>query len=88
VPKPVYFDIDPAPKLEALQIIHDGLHQHNDAFAPAGEDRSFAVFLGDADGRILGGVIARAGRGWLKIGRMWVDESVRGQGFDTASIEP
>lgn len=84
---PVRVEIDPVPKPEDLQIIHSGLRRHNENFVPAGGDSSFAVFMRGADGSILGGVIARAGRGWLKIETFWVDVSVRGQGIGRQLIE-
>lgn len=80
-------EIEPSPTAETLQTIYDGLRRHNHAFAPAGGDSSFAVFLRDVDGRILGGLIAKAGRGWLKIGTLWVDETVRGRGFGRQLME-
>lgn len=87
MPKTIYIELDSSPAPETLQIIHDGLRRHNDAFALTDGDSSFAVFLRGADGRILGGIIARAGRGWLKIGTMWVDELARGQGFGRQLME-
>lgn len=74
-------DLDPSPTPNALQTIYDGLRRHNEPFAPADGDHSFAIFLRDENGRILGGLIAKAGRGWLKIGTMWVDAAVRDQGY-------
>ena len=85
-------EVESSPATKALQIIGEGLRQHNDQYVPANGDSTFAVFLRDANGRICGGVIAKAGRGWLKIGTMWVDEAVRGQGYgrrllETAEVE-
>lgn len=80
-------ELDPSPAPEALQTIHDGLRRHNNGFALTDGDSSFAIFLRGADGSILGGIIAKAGRGWLKIGTTWVDESVRRQGFGRQLME-
>lgn len=80
-------ELEPSPAPEALQTIYDGLQRHNEGFAPGGGDSIFAVFLRGEDGRILGGIIAKAGRGWLKIGTLWVDETVRGQGFGRQLME-
>ena len=80
-------ELEPSPAPEALQTIYDGLQRHNEGFAPGGGDSIFAVFLRGEDGRILGGIIAKAGRGWLKIGAAWVDASVRGQGFGRQLME-
>jgi len=80
-------EIEPSPTTEDLQIIGKGLRQHNDRNAPADGDSAFAVFLRGEDGSVLGGIIAKAGRSWLKIGGMWVDESVRGQGYGARLLD-
>ncbi|WP_420631361.1 GNAT family N-acetyltransferase [Candidatus Leptofilum sp.] len=77
----ISIEVDLSPKPDALKIIGEGLRQYNEAFAPAASDSYFAVYLRNADGRILGGLIAKAGRGWLQIGSLWVDETLRGQGY-------
>ena len=74
-------EVESSPSAKALQIIGEGLRQHNDQYLPANNDSIFAVFLRGANGRILGGLIAKAGRGWLKIGSLWIDETLRGQGY-------
>lgn len=79
--------IEPSLTADVEQVLSDGLHQHNEQFAPAAGDSRFAVLLREGNGRLLGGVIAKAGRGWLNIGTMWVDASVRGQGFGRQLIE-
>lgn len=74
-------EIDLSPALEDQQIVQNGLRQHNDQYAPADGDSAFAVFLRDPDGNVVGGVLARAGRGWLRIGTLWVEPSLRGRGY-------
>lgn len=64
-----------------VQIVRDGLRRHNDGYAPADGDTAFAVFLRGDDGAVLGGVLAKAGRGWLHVGILWVDPTLRRQGF-------
>lgn len=76
-------EIETSPILEDQQVILNGLRQHNDSYVPAGGDLSFAVFLRDAVGEIAGGVLARAGRGWLKVGTLWLAAGLRGQGYGT-----
>lgn len=83
----IKIEIEPSPAPEDVQIIGNGLRQHNETYAPADGDSAFAVFLRDADGRLHGGVIAKAGRGWLKIGTLWVNESVREQGYGRQLME-
>jgi GNAT superfamily N-acetyltransferase len=74
-------EVDSSPTLNDKQIVQNGLRQHNDQHVPADGDSSFAVFLRGPDGAVIGGVLARAGRGWLRTGTLWVEASLRGQGY-------
>jgi GNAT superfamily N-acetyltransferase len=74
-------EVDSSPTLNDKQIVQNGLRQHNDHYVPADGDSSFAVFLRGPDGAVIGGVLARAGRGWLRTGALWVEASLRGQGY-------
>ncbi len=76
-------EIDSSPAPEDELIVWDGLREYNEAHVPASGDAAFAVFLRDADGVIHGGVLARAGRGWLHISSLWVEERIRDQGYGT-----
>lgn len=75
--------IETAPAPADEQVIWRGLHQHNEEHVSAVGDATFAVFLRDTNGVVLGGVLAKAGRGWLHINTLWVDPSVRRQGYGT-----
>lgn len=74
-------EIEASPTPEERQVIQEGLRRHNDKYVPSGEDTAFAVFLRQTEGAIAGGVLARAGRGWLKIGTLWVAPDLRSQGY-------
>jgi GNAT superfamily N-acetyltransferase len=74
-------ELDRSPAPEDTQVVWNGLRQHNDEYVPATGDVTFAVFLRGTKGTILGGVLAKAGRGWLHLNTLWVDPSVRGQGY-------
>ncbi|HUM72083.1 MAG TPA: GNAT family N-acetyltransferase, partial [Chloroflexota bacterium] len=71
------------PTPEDELIVWDGLRQYNEAHVPGAGDTAFAVFLRSEDGVIHGGVLARAGRGWLHISSLWVEASLRGQRYGT-----
>lgn len=74
-------EIDPSPTPEDELVIWDGLRRYNEAHVPGGEDTAFAVFLRGVNGAIHGGVLARAGRGWLHISSLWIETGLRGQGY-------
>jgi GNAT superfamily N-acetyltransferase len=75
----IEIELSPTPADE--QVVWRGLRQHNEAYVSGAGDTTFAVFLRDTGGAILGGVLAKAGRGWLHINTLWVDPNVRGQGY-------
>jgi ribosomal protein S18 acetylase RimI-like enzyme len=75
----IEIETSPAPADE--QVIREGLRRHNDDYAPSTGDASFAVFLRSAGGAVRGGVLAKAGRGWLHIGSLWIDPALRRQGY-------
>lgn len=76
-------EIETSSAPEDEQIVWCGLRQHNEEYVSAAADTTFAVFLRDMNGVVLGGVLAKAGRGWLHINTLWVDPNVRGQGYGT-----
>lgn len=80
----ILLDTTPAPEDE--QVVRAGLRAHNDAHVPADGDARYAVFLRDGEGNLRGGLLVKAGRGWLHIGAMWVDPALRGQGLGTQLI--
>ena len=76
-----------APTPEEMHMVGEQLRQPNEQYALADGDSRFALFLQDENGRILGGLIAKTGRGWFKIGSLWVDEAVRGQEYGRWQLE-
>ncbi len=76
-------EIELSPSSSDEQVVWDGLRQHNDQYVASNDDISFAIFLRQAEGTILGGLLAKAGRGWLHVNTIWVHTSVRGKGYGT-----
>lgn len=77
----IAIEITPAPMDE--QVVWRGLRHHNEQYVSGAGDTTFAVFLRDQQGTICGGILAKAGRGWLHINALWVDPSAQGQGYGT-----
>ena len=80
-------EIELSPSSSDEQIVWDGLRQHNDQFVPSNSDINFAVFLRQVEGTIRGGLLAKAGRGWLHVNTIWVHASLRGKGYGTKLLE-
>ena len=64
-------------QLRASNALHTGALPH----------KNLRLFVYDADGQIVGGLLGDAGWGWLHIDILWVDESYRGRGIATDLLE-
>jgi GNAT superfamily N-acetyltransferase len=72
--------IESPPKKDSLQTLDNGLLSEIAKTAPL-LNRQVALFLRDDDNRVLGGAIAGMFWSWMDLRFLWVDESVKGQGW-------
>jgi GNAT superfamily N-acetyltransferase len=77
----IRIEVDPAPDHDNIQAVRAGLRAFNQSCAPATDFTDFAIFLRDLQNRIVGGLLAETGRGWLHISVLWIDERFRGQDY-------
>ena len=78
---------DPAPTPESIAGVRAGLLAYNEvAVGPAHVER-LAWYLRDATGTLRGGLVGYLAWRWLMVELLWVDESVRGQGYGRALLE-
>ncbi len=78
----------PEPTLEVVEdvdqadndFVHNGLRGYNKQFTPD-DWRRLCVFLRDAGGAIVGGLLGDTHWGWLAVHILWLDERYRGQGY-------
>ena len=70
---------DPAP--EDLRTVGRGLNAFNRAYLGDDDHRPLAVFLRDAHGAVRGGLIGDTAYGWLYVDVLWLEESLRGDGW-------
>jgi ribosomal protein S18 acetylase RimI-like enzyme len=71
-----------------VQVLSDGLERFNRSTA-VGTDRTkipIAVWM-RRDGQVLGGAYGDTHYGWLYLSLLWVDETLRGQGWGTRLVE-
>jgi len=87
--KPITLEISNAPSAETQQLILDGLRAFNQGEVGASGHQPLAVLLraGDAAGQVLGGLSGYTAWGWLFIEKLWVPETLRGQGFGGKLLE-
>ena len=78
--------IELAPREEELRVVRDGLRAFTDAIAGPINARPLAVFVRDADGRVLGGLDGELRWTWLYVGYLWLPEPLRGRGLGSALL--
>lgn len=69
------------PGLDDVRALERGLSAHARDFVPRPGFQPLAVLARDADGRLVGGVVARVNWGWLHVSLVWVAEELRGGGI-------
>jgi GNAT superfamily N-acetyltransferase len=73
--------IEEQPAPNDIQAIRAGLAAYNLAQTGQTDYHEVAVFVRDSAGSVIGGVFGEISWGWLYIDRLWLHESLRGQGY-------
>ena len=74
--------IHETPLREDAEFVQTRLREYN--LSKVGDDdhhRTLAIFVRDAEGQILGGLLGDTYWGWLYISILWIDERLRNQGY-------
>lgn len=66
-----------------ILTVHNGLKAYNVAQIGDSGERAVNVFLRDADGRVVGGLIGHVKWKWLYVAKLWVEEAHRSGGAGT-----
>lgn len=66
-----------------LQLVHDGMSRYTRAHVDYDSYERITITLRDENKTLKGAALGEAGRGWLKISIIWVDEAFRGKGHGT-----
>ena len=82
--EPLSVEWTPAP--DELRVVHDGLRAFTDHIAGPMNARPFAIFVRDADGRVLGGLDGELRWTWLYVAYLWLPETLRGRGLGSALL--
>ncbi len=75
------------PASEETRLLGQGLNQHAVERLPRDGFNPVAVFVRNDNDEILGGVSGYLNWNWLQISLLWVDASLRGQGFGRQLME-
>jgi GNAT superfamily N-acetyltransferase len=75
----ICLEADPSP--DDVRFVRQGLEAYNRLYAPEDNYQPLTVLLRATDQRLVGGLLGETYWGWLHIGILWLDESVRQKGY-------
>jgi ribosomal protein S18 acetylase RimI-like enzyme len=75
------------PSSDTLDVIKAGMRRHAESHVPWEEYSDLTFVARDDADAVIGAAIGEAGRGWLYVSVVWVDESFRGTGMGTRLVE-
>jgi GNAT superfamily N-acetyltransferase len=75
--------LETSPNKADEQVVFDGLRAFNVGFIGAPNERAVDVFVRDAEGRVLGGLVGFIKWRWLYVAKLWLPESLRGRDLGT-----
>lgn len=73
--------IESMPVEAELEVLRAGMRRHTERHVPWETYDDLAVVLRDESGQFYGAALGEAGRGWLHVTILWVQEEFRGRGF-------
>ena len=73
--------LEESPNAADIDAIRTGLDQFNESQVGPINWRPFAVFIRDADDRVVGGLVGGTYWGWLYVEIFWIDQQLRHQGY-------
>lgn len=78
--------LDTSPKPEDVAQVRTGLMAFNEAAVGNASFQPLALYVRDDAGAIRGGLVGYLAWRWLSIDLLWLDQSLRGQGYGGALL--
>jgi GNAT superfamily N-acetyltransferase len=75
------FTLEETSELADVRAVEDGLLFYNLQYVPDPQFQTLNIFMRDAEGRILGGLLGNTYWGWLYVSILWLDEALRKSGY-------
>ena len=85
-PDAIRITVEPDASPADIQAVEAGLRGFNTLVIGPPNQRPVRIFLRQADGEIAGGLLGEIRWRWLYVAKLWVAESVRGQGYGSKLI--
>jgi GNAT superfamily N-acetyltransferase len=79
--QPYNLALEAAPSSEDTRFIHDRLRDYNLLHAENDNHQPLVVFLREANGSLVGGLLGGTYWGWLHVDILWIHEKLRHQGY-------
>ncbi|NLF49929.1 MAG: GNAT family N-acetyltransferase [Leptolinea sp.] len=73
-------------KPDDIHVVEQGLENFNRRFAPDECLLPLNIFLRRGDGTVFGGLLGNTYWGWLHIRILWIDDTLRGQGYGSRLV--
>jgi len=80
-------ELTDSPAPEDVQAVREGLDAYNAAQGAVVDWVPLMLFVRDKRGAVVGGLTGGTYWGWLYIGRLWIEEGLRGQGYGGKVLE-
>lgn len=75
------------PKLKDYKVLSDGMLSYHDKKGHRRTSEIINIFLKDTNKKVHGGIVVTVLWNGMEINSLWVEESLRGQGFGSKLVE-
>lgn len=82
----VRITVEPRALAADVATVQSGLRAFNVARIGEPNEEPVQLFLRDADGRVVGGLLGHIRWRWLYVAKLWIDDAHRGAGHGTALV--
>lgn len=79
--------VEPQASVADVATVEAGLLAFNVAKIGPPNESAVRIFLRDAKGRVVGGLLGHIRWRWLYVAKLWVDDSLRGQGHGVSLMK-
>lgn len=73
--------LEETPAAEDVDFVKTALYGYNRRYVPEDDYTRLCLFIRDEAGAITGGLLGETYWGWLHVSILWVDDTLRGQGY-------
>ncbi|HJU67545.1 MAG TPA: GNAT family N-acetyltransferase [Gemmatimonadaceae bacterium] len=79
----VRVELEERPRADDARVVTEGLLEFNRAVIGDPNEVELAVFVRDAEGRVIGGLLGHVRWQWVYVAKLWLPDVLRGRGVGT-----